>query len=686
MKLPFTGNIRVCLSISWQRVRLSILVFVSALGAANAQSLPGSGNSLTFNGFSNYVSGGTSNRGMTQRVTVEAWIKTRSTAYQWIVSKYLNSNFEEKDFHLYTTGGTAGFNGRNGSGVYMSSGFSTTRVDDGRWHHIAGVCNVSTWQIYVDGILENSASYSTFQSDLTTTTALAIGCYDVQSGQFFDGDIDEVRMWRTARTQAEIQASVCQKFATAPADLVAYYRFDQSSGGAVADNGSVPINGSLINFPTGNPWHLSGAPLGDASTALYQNTWPAGTRLRLATAAGDSAIVGTISALIRGVHLYAVNSAPAIVPPGAAGPGYVGVFTAGPAPATSSYALRLRPATGPGCRNAFVRAANDQAWTLPPAPPTTATSLLLPAALYRSEHLLNAALAPAITGDSVLCTGARTTLTVSVASPGTYLWNTGATTAGLGNVGPGTYTVTVTTATGCSGTARRTVRVAPVPTLAITGDSVLCAGASTVLTAAAGGATAYRWSTGATTATLTVSQPGSYTVTATYGAGCATTARRQVRLNLATAAPAFGLGADTTLCDGDQVVLRGPAGPGLRYQWSDGSTNQQLAVQTAGRYTLRVLAGCGEQTAARTVALRSCLVVPNVVTANADGRNDRFAIQALRGEGWSLDVYNRWGRAVYQTANYHNDWGAGAAAGMYYVLLRRPATGFQYKGWVEVLR
>ena len=527
------------------------------------------------------------------------------------------------------------------------------------------------------------------------------------------------------------------------------------------------------------------------------------------------------------MHLYAVNSAPAIVPPGAAGPGYVGVFTAGPTPATNSYALRLRPTTGPGCHNAFVRAANDQAWTLPPAPPATATSLLLPAAFYRSEHLLNAALAPsvitgdsvlcagattqlsvaapgsvsllwstgataatvanlapgsytvtitygpgcvrtlrrtvraapaptltitgdsllcpgatttltagsasgatyrwntgattaalpnvgfgtytvtvtsaagcvavarrtvrvglapAITGDSVLCTGARTTLTVSVASPGTYLWNTGATTAGLGNVGPGTYTVTVTTATGCSGTARRTVRVAPVPTLAITGDSLLCPGASTVLTAAAGGATAYRWSTGATTAALTVSQPGSYTVTATYGVGCTTTARRQVRLNLATVAPAFGLGADTTLCDGDQVVLRGPAGPGLRYQWSDGSTNQQLAVQTAGRYTLRVLAGCGEQTAARTVALRSCLVVPNVVTANADGRNDRFAIQALRGEGWSLDVYNRWGRTVYQTANYHNDWGAGAAAGMYYVLLRRPATGFQYKGWVEVLR
>ena len=49
-------------------------------------------------------------------------------------------------------------------------------------------------------------------------------------------------------------------------------------------------------------------------------------------------------------------------------------------------------------------------------------------------------------------------------------------------------------------------------------------------------------------------------------------------------------------------------------------------------------------------------------------------------------MFNRWGRSVFQTANYHNDWGADAAPGLYYVLLRRPATGYQYKGWVEVLR
>ena len=58
----------------------------------------------------------------------------------------------------------------------------------------------------------------------------------------------------------------------------------------------------------------------------------------------------------------------------------------------------------------------------------------------------------------------------------------------------------------------------------------------------------------------------------------------------------------------------------------------------------------------------------------------------MQGNDWSLDIYNRWGRAELRTDSYHNDWGATAAAGLYYVLLRRPSTGYSYKGWVEVVR
>lgn len=667
----------------------TLALFFSLLAVASsvaAQSLPGSGNTLSFNGSNSYISGSSNNRGITQQVTVEAWIKTISTDYQWVIGKYLNSLLEEKGFHLYIAGGTAGFNGRIGVGQYMSSGPSTTRIDDGKWHHLTGVCNFSTWQIFVDGVLENAGVYNANRSDLTTSTGLVIGCYDVQQGQFFNGEIDEVRVWRTARSQAEIRDNMCRKFVTAPADLVAYYRLDQASGTTAVDHGSVPTNGSLVNLGSNN-WHLSGAPLGDVSAYSYQTAGPASSRVALVTISGDSAIAHSISASGQGVQLYAVNSAPAITPSGTGAGSYVGVFTIGGPFANRIYALRLRPSTGPSCRSAYIRPSNELGWTLSAPLSTTATSLVVPSALYRGEYILTPDIAApvAITGDSLVCAGTRTQLSVVTAGSATYLWNTGATTATLPNLGPGTYSVTVSFSTGCTRVLRRTVRAIAVPTLTISGDSTLCPGSSITLTATATGASIYRWSTGATTPTLTVSLPGNYAVTATYGPSCTVTTRREMRLS-AAAPPAFTLGADTTLCEGDQLLLQGPAGPALRYQWSDGSTNRRLLVQTSGRYTLKVLTACGEQNAARAVAVRSCLVVPNVVTANADHRNDYFAVQGLKGEGWALDVYNRWGRAVFQTANYHNEWGLDAAPGVYYVLLRRPATGYQFKGWLEVLR
>ncbi|WP_223847176.1 LamG-like jellyroll fold domain-containing protein [Hymenobacter montanus] len=723
------------------------------------QSLPGSGNCLTFNGSSTYINCGTADRGIISDLTVEAWIKTTSSVGQFAVTKYSNSFFSESGFEFGTNNGRAVLFGRVRVGEYLSSGFSSTLVNDGRWHHIAGQVAGNVWRIYVDGVLENSTTYNNYVvGDLRTPEPLTIGTYTYLNNLYFAGEIDEVRVWRTARTEAQIRDNMCQKFATVPADLVAYYQFDQANGNVAVDRGSVPTPGTLLNFPAAANWHLSGAPLGDVSASLYQNTWPASSRIRLITSTGDSAIVSNLPAQTRGVHLYAVNTAPTIAPADAAIPSYVGVFTTASSTPDVTFSLRLRPATGPACRNAFRRTSNELPWTLPAQPPITATSLLVQNTSYRSEHILTAGttIAAAIEGDSVLCAGTSTELRVVAPSGVNFLWNTGATTANLPNVGPGTYTVTVSASSGCSrvlrrtvrtislpvlaitgdslicagastsltanatgatayrwntgattatirinqvgtysvtatyGTgctisARRTVRAISLPMLAITGDSLICAGASTSLTANAPGATAYRWSTGATTATVLIGQAGTYSVTATYGTGCTISARRTVRENAVAAPRAFTLGADTTLCEGDQLRLQGPVGPDLRYQWSDGTTSRQLVVQTAGRYTLRVLTACGEQSAARSVAVRSCLQIPNIVTANADGHNDFFAVQGLQGEGWALDVYNRWGRAVWQTANYHNDWGNNAAPGLYYVLLRRPATGYLYKGWVEVV-
>ena len=291
-----------------------------------------------------------------------------------------------------------------------------------------------------------------------------------------------------------------------------------------------------------------------------------------------------------------------------------------------------------------------------------------------------------IDGPGLLCADAGASTVLTAVAPGAtaYRWNTGPTTRTLTATQAGTYSVVATFANGCTLTvAQAVVR----PVAAIGGDSVLCAGKAGQLTATLPGvATAtYRWNTGATTPTLAISQPGTYSVAVSYGTGCLSTLQKQVRAGLA--APVFSLGADTTACEGAAVLLRAPAlRPGVRYRWPDGSAGPTLRVSQAGQYTLQVITECETRPVSRQVNFQSCLEIPNVVTANGDGRNDRFKIKGLVPGTWQLLVFDRWGSKVFDTATYQNDWGRDAAPGVYFYRLWLPNGSASYKGWVEVLR
>ena len=78
----------------------------------------------------------------------------------------------------------------------------------------------------------------------------------------------------------------------------------------------------------------------------------------------------------------------------------------------------------------------------------------------------------------------------------------------------------------------------------------------------------------------------------------------------------------------------------------------------------------------------------NIITPNGDGQNDVFVIDNVAlYPGNSLSIYTRWGRQVFMTTNYQNNWGsdAGTVPGMYYYLFKL-ADGTATKGWVEVVK
>ena len=201
---------------------------------------------------------------------------------------------------------------------------------------------------------------------------------------------------------------------------------------------------------------------------------------------------------------------------------------------------------------------------------------------------INANPTPTIAGTFAVCQGASATLNAPIGQA-SYLWSNGATTPSINPSIAGTYTVTVTTANGCTGSASQavTINANPVPTIA--GTFSACQGAATTLTASPSGAASYLWSNGATSATINPTTAGNYTVTVTLAGGCSGSSSQAVTIN---PNPTPSITGTFTACSGSATTLNGPAGMSS-YSWSNGATSSTINPTTAGTYTLTVTDGNG---------------------------------------------------------------------------------------------
>ena len=180
--------------------------------------------------------------------------------------------------------------------------------------------------------------------------------------------------------------------------------------------------------------------------------------------------------------------------------------------------------------------------------------------------------------DVTIESGQSTTLTATGGD--TYLWSNGATTASI-TVNPTvttTYEVTVNK-NGCTSkdTVTVTVNDASAPPATVTADAgkdqTICAGSSATLTASGG--SVYKWSTGATTKSITVS-PGvttTYSVTVSEGS-VSDTDEVLVTVN---PLPIADAGSNKTIELGQSVELS--ATGGNTYLWSTGETTQSITVK-----------------------------------------------------------------------------------------------------------
>jgi large repetitive protein len=103
----------------------------------------------------------------------------------------------------------------------------------------------------------------------------------------------------------------------------------------------------------------------------------------------------------------------------------------------------------------------------------------------------------------------------------------------------------------------------------------------------------------------------------------------------------------------------------------------------AGEYKLSIRDSLGcERDYVIDLPVDKNIFIPNIFTPNGDGFNDVFYIRNLPAET-SVVITNRWGKEVFHSGNYQNDWG-GTDDGVYYY--RISASGQVYTGWLEIQR
>ncbi|MGV3594327.1 MAG: LamG-like jellyroll fold domain-containing protein [Sediminibacterium sp.] len=122
------------------------------------------------------------------------------------------------------------------------------------WHHVAATYDGFTMKIYLDGELKATKAITGIIS--SNQNPITIGAQPGFSGEFFKGNVDEIRIWNRPLEECEIDNNrSCQLNPAIQNGLAAYYRFNQGLAGVnnittttVSDISGNINNGTLTNF------------------------------------------------------------------------------------------------------------------------------------------------------------------------------------------------------------------------------------------------------------------------------------------------------------------------------------------------------------------------------------------------------------------------------------------------------
>lgn len=245
------------------------LLFISALTGLSAFAQPCTPNtkSIKFDGTSTYIDLGTpAALAPDSAITVEAWIKVSvfaAAAHQNTVVSKDGWSAGEGGFVLRCGGsGILSFNiaGKSPLGVSNSWKEVTSPANAiplNTWTHVAGTFDGATLKCFVNGVQVGSMAYAgTIDKNAQYITRVGRLADNQGASQYryFNGYIDEVRIWERALPASEILTNMNDHILPSGQNrLLGYWRFNEGSGATTNDLGSGNNDGAI----TGGVWDNS---------------------------------------------------------------------------------------------------------------------------------------------------------------------------------------------------------------------------------------------------------------------------------------------------------------------------------------------------------------------------------------------------------------------------------------------
>lgn len=149
----------------------------------------------------------------------------------------VDSNLANETFVIYGGGGAT---------------YTTGTISAGT-HHLAVSWNGTSYNVYFDGIQKTTNYYYGKHAGLMAINNAYIGRLGPNYPQttfFFQGSLDEIRLWSVSRSAQQINDNMTKKLIGNEPGLMAYYRFDEGTGTTISDSGPNKLNSTI----TGATW------------------------------------------------------------------------------------------------------------------------------------------------------------------------------------------------------------------------------------------------------------------------------------------------------------------------------------------------------------------------------------------------------------------------------------------------